>query len=326
MNFSRKISQVACGLLLCVGCGDSDNDTMTDATTVDTVAATGTSASSTAPDTTAQTDGETDPTGSETAGETSPSTGEPTTEDPTTTTENPTTDGPTSESDSDTTDTTDGGGPSFCLESCEENADCNLNGQNQGYTCSSDNLCASETGLCSTDQECQILYSGWEAGDNCAAQDQCALTQGCINLDGIGKCVYIPSDFLTCEAINQEEVQMPAIEGGTITVCGNTTAYCTEESYCLDGCSSNADCLSPGYPICNTDSNLCECGQDSDCANQPGASVCNDGICQCASDQDCQGLEYADTCYDGACGCSTDMVCEGYINAFDGTSVSCRGF
>lgn len=329
MNFTRKISRVACGLLLCVGCGsgDSDTDSMTDATTAGTVGTAGT-ASSTTPGTTSETEGETDPTGSETAGETStsdsPTTDGPTTDDPTTTTDGPTTDDPSVGSDSDS-DTTDGGGSTYCLESCEQDADCNLNGQNQGFTCGDDSLCTSEAGLCSTDVECQILYSGWEAGDNCAAQDDCALTQGCIDLNGVGKCVYIPSDFITCEGINQEEIPMPAIEGGTMTVCGNTTAYCTDDNYCLDGCSSNADCFAPGYPICNTDTNRCECGQDSDCTDQAGASVCNDGICQCAIDDDCLDLDNADACYDGVCGCSSEMVCEGYVNSFDGTTVSCRG-
>lgn len=325
MDMRAVLSRSLLGLLLCTACGDDNGrDSDTDASTNPTA---GTVGPTTAPTTSAETAAETDDTtgpGSDTdssGGETSPTTGEPTTGEPT---GEPTT---SSTTDDPTDDPTTGGGDGmYCIESCEQDADCSINGENQGYTCGADNLCTSDAGQCATDEECRILYSGWEFGDNCAAQGDCAVTQGCINLDGVGKCVYIPSDFLSCEDINQEEIPMPAIEGGTITVCGNTTAICTEDKYCLDGCSTNADCLAPAYPVCNTDTKRCECGTDADCANnQPGASVCLDGYCQCATDNDCAELDYADRCYDGACGCSQDQVCDGYTQAFDGTSVSCRG-
>ena len=237
--------------------------------------------------------------------------------------ESETSTGPTS-STGDTDPT--GGGLMFCHEICEVDDDCLIDGADQGLYCE-DSFCQGESqGSCSDDQECRDLFSGWSAGEACAAQDECAPTQGCMNLNGEGHCVYIPTEFLQCETINQEEVEVQAIEGGVMIACGNTSALCTEDKYCLDGCKSNSDCISPAYPVCNMQTKLCECGVDSDCANQPGASVCDAGVCRCGNDSDCAELDYADVCVDGACGCSEQSVCRDYMQVFDGTEVACKPF
>ncbi len=317
MRLVKALPYSILALILCVACGKDDpmdTDASTSSVTQGTVGPSTSPASDTAGETQSESESETQ---SETTGETD-GTSVGTTDDPTTaSTDDPST--------SDTDPTTGDDGASFCLESCEDDSDCNLDGQDMGYTCGSNNLCTTDFAGCTDDEECQIQFSGWEFGDNCAAQADCAVTQACINLDGAGKCVYAPSDFLSCEDINQEEVQAPAIEGGQITVCKNTTALCTEAKFCINGCSSNADCVVPNFPVCNTQTNHCECGQDSDCAGLQGTSICAEGVCQCASDADCAPLDYADTCYEGSCGCSEDMTCENYNPEFDGTSVSCRG-
>ncbi len=234
-----------------------------------------------------------------------------------------TTTGPTSSTGN--TDPT-GDGLMFCHEICEVDADCLIDGADQGLHCE-DSYCQGDVqGGCRDDEECRELYSGWSAGEACAAQDECALTQGCMNLNGEGHCVYVPTEFLQCETINQEEVEVQAIEGGAMIACGNTSALCTEDKYCLDGCKSNADCIVPGYPVCNMQTKLCECGVDSDCGTQAGASICDAGVCRCGTDSDCAELDYADICVDGACGCSEQSVCRDYMQVFDGTEVACKSF
>ncbi len=219
-----------------------------------------------------------------------------------------------------------GGGPMFCSEICEVDDDCFINGADQGLNCNNGYCQGESQGSCSEDQECRDLFSGWSAGDACAAQDECAPTQGCMNLNGEGHCVYVPTEFLQCETIKQEEVEVQAIEGGMMIACGNTSALCTEDKYCIDGCKSDADCLAPAYPVCNMQTKLCECGVDSDCDNQPGTSVCDAGICRCGNDSDCAELDNADVCTEGACGCSELSVCSDYTPIFDGTEVACKSF
>jgi hypothetical protein len=229
----------------------------------------------------------------------------------------------------DTTDPTDSGGDglSFCAEVCVDDSDCTVDGVDQGLSCGDNGICVGESnGICADDMDCRLLYSGWDKGDPCNAQGDCAVTQGCIELEGSGYCVFIPSDFLTCEDLNMEEVPMPAIEGGTIDVCGNTTAICTDDEYCIIACQSNVDCPSANFPVCNTDTGMCECGQDSDCDGIPGTSVCIDGACRCGADADCEPVDNADVCNEGACGCSSLRVCDGIEPTFDGTEVACKDF
>ncbi|MEZ4451312.1 MAG: hypothetical protein R3B09_17665 [Nannocystaceae bacterium] len=305
--------------LACAGGeGESDESATTNAATGSTAATASTST------------GGTDTSGSGTegtdSGSTSASTTAGTTTAGTTTSSSATTTETGSTTATSTSDSDSGGGFNFCGEVCDADDDCTIDGVDQGLSCDNGTCVGEVFGQCSDDMECKILYSGWAQGQPCNAQADCAITQGCINLEGEGHCVYIPSEFIECSTLNMEEVQMPAIEGGTITVCGNTSAICTKDKYCLDGCKSDLDCLSPNYPVCNAGTGICECGQDADCASQPGASVCDQGICRCGSDADCRELDYADVCNEGVCGCSGEAVCDGYPPVFDGTEVACKKF
>ena len=310
-----------CAALACTG-GDNegDSDATTNATSGAT-ATTGVSASQTSDTSTGSASGSSGTEGSSSDASTSASSASASATETGTTTATTNT--------SNTTDTTDSGGDgfSFCAEVRVDDSDCTVDGVDQGLHCGDNGLCAGENnGICADDMDCRLLYSGWDKGDPCNAQGDCAVTQGCIELEGAGYCVFIPSDFLTCEDLNMDEVPMPAIEGGTIQVCGNTTAICTDDKYCLIACQSNVDCLSPSFPVCNTNTGLCECGQDSDCDGIPGTSVCIDGACRCGADADCEAVANADVCNDGACGCSGLRVCDGVDQTFDGTEIACKDF
>jgi hypothetical protein len=242
----------------------------------------------------------------------------PTTNDPT---EDPTQD-PTQDPTEDPTDPS--GGDEFCVEICSTNADCLLDGADQGYQCEG-GRCVGDFSSCEDDEACKLLFSGWAQGDNCGAQADCAVTQACINLDGAGKCVYTPTEFLDCETINMVEIPMPAIEGGTVIACGNDSAFCHEDGYCLDGCSTDADCV--GLWTKCQGNNQCGCADNSECAGFPGLPVCDAGACFCGSDEDCAGAANAsgDLCTTlGYCGCSDVSICS-TETVFDGTTPACEG-
>ena len=172
-----------------------------------------------------------------------------------------------------------------------------------------------------------MLYSGWAFWDACGAQVDCAVIQGCISLNGSGHCVYVPSDFIQCETLNMVEIQMPAIEGGTIIVCGNNTAICSEQdgfSFCVEPCMSDLDCPSQFASSCNQRTGVCGCGSDAECGLIDGYSICDAGQCKCGSDADCAELGFADVCHDdGTCGCSGDAVCSNLDPSFAGTVPAC---
>ncbi|WAS91674.1 hypothetical protein [Nannocystis punicea] len=231
----------------------------------------------------------------------------------------PTTAGPTTEGE------TNGGSGQFCQEECAGDADCTLGGVDMGYTCQN-SRCVNESFKCSTDTQCNATISGWVL--DCAAQADCMMGYACVNIgDGVGKCAIVPSDFIMCETLTQEQLMADPIEGGAqIAVCGKTGAKC-ENEVCFDPCEANTDCPAQGgHPVCNTGTGRCECGSDADCTASgfPGFAVCNAGVCGCGQDSDCAGTMYSDKCYDGTCGCSTVDVCQ-TAQAFDGTMKVCEG-
>lgn len=241
---------------------------------------------------------------------------------PTTTTA-PTTMGPTTNTTEDTTT----GGPAgqYCQEACVGDADCMIGGVDMGWTCQ-DSRCTTDAGKCSTDTQCNALFSGWAT--DCAAQADCQMGFACVDIgEGMGKCAVTPSDFLMCETLMMEELQVPAIEGGMdIAVCGKTGAKCDNE-VCTDPCESNAECPAQGgHPMCNAGTGKCECTSNEDCAatGLGYLTTCNNGVCGCGSDADCVTTMGSDKCFEGVCGCSTVDVCPAE-NAFDGTTKVCEG-
>lgn len=297
--------------LLAAACGDDKDplDTVgTTATTTATATAT-TPATMSAPgtDSMSGTSDATDGTDSGTA--TSSPTGDPATSDPTT--GDPT-----------------GGGPSgnFCVEHCQADGDCLIDGQDVGYTCMQGTCSTGTSGNCSADLDCQILFSGWVTP--CMSQAECP-NQFCIDIGGgEGRCAYGPNDFIDCATLQQSEILMPPIEGGPdIPVCSNVDYACVDE-LCQNPCEVDADCANfPGLPRCNAGTGRCECSSDADCAGSgvEGFTACKTTYCGCASDAACVGLGVnADTCYDGFCGCSSAAVCT--TQSFDGTQVACEPF
>ena len=109
-----------------------------------------------------------------------------------------------------------------------------------------------------------------------------------------------------------DELEVRALEGGDVTVCGNIDATC-KDGDCFSPCKSDADCpVGQGTPHCSPDTGECRCMADADCqaTMQPGFSVCmEDGRCGCSSDFDCAGGSNVDTCVAGSCGCSSSAAC-----------------
>lgn len=246
-----------------------------------------------------------------------------TTEDPT---EGPaeTTEGPvdTTEGPSDTTGNPPSGG--FCIHQCGADEDCTIGGMDVGLTCV-DGLCTGESTGCTDDLECQAQFSGWIMPCTAGGGECDALMQVCVDVGGEGLCATPPSEFIDCATLMQDEIMTTDIDGADVTVCGNSTAACGAEGFCFDPCTEDADCVSEAYPVCNTTSGLCECGDDSHCEtlDVPQATTCVEGACGCADDQGCVDGGAGDVCNSGACGCSGDDACAKVENTFDGGMISC---
>jgi hypothetical protein len=191
-----------------------------------------------------------------------------------------------------------GDGATFCAEECSGKADCSQDPLE--FDCV-DGRCVADlgtSGSCSADGECRALFSGWST--DCTADDGCP-GQVCIDTGGgDGKCATEPSEFLTCEQIQMEELTMSRIEGGDVTVCGNDSARCnTDGGFCFDPCTSDGDCADSNHPSCNTTSGLCNCTASS--CSDFGDVCTSSGFCGCSSADACP----TDTNHPG-----TSWVCE----------------
>jgi hypothetical protein len=223
----------------------------------------------------------------------------------------------------DTSDTNADGG--FCIHQCMADADCLVDGQDVGLTCQ-DSLCTGDSSGCTDNAECVAVFSGWTMPCTAGGGECDQLMQICVAAGDGGLCATPPSDFFMCDVVpGWSEIEVPDIDGNLVTVCGNASAECNEQGFCYSPCQSDADCTSEAYPVCDTNSGLCGCSSDTDCATlgQPQASVCNAGVCGCGSDQHCVDGNAGDVCSDGACGCSGDAACANVENAFDGGMISC---
>ncbi|MDC0721060.1 hypothetical protein [Nannocystis bainbridge] len=243
-------------------------------------------------------------------------TGTVTSEPPATTT----TTAPTTEA------TTTGGAGQFCQEACASDTDCFVFGEDAGYTCQDQRCVNDVVTVCSTDEQCDVILSGWTI--TCAAQADCGNSYACVAIgDGAGKCAPRPSDGAPCDVLVGEELQVEPIEGGApVTVCGLTETRC-DDGVCFDPCANGSDCATQtGHPVCNPRTQRCECGEDSDCATSGigGYAVCIAGVCGCGQDADCVDTLRADTCVEGICHCSSAAACKG-PQVFDGTTKVCAG-
>lgn len=252
-----------------------------------------------------------------TAGASGTSTGGGTTEGTTaSTTTNPTTTSPTS----DASTTTGGGESGFCRESCVQDADCLIEGEDIGYTCVDGRCSSTSDFVCTSDDECDVLFSGWTKP--CTSQMDCwGLV--CIAVAGEGRCALAPSDLVACDDSYREEIAVSTIEGKPVIVCGETGAKC-DRGVCKNPCESEGECAAYlGRPHCNWQTRACECESDSECQDAwvPGYATCNDGVCGCGTDEDCDG-DNTDICVDGVCGCSSDATCT--TRVFDGTMIACE--
>ncbi|MEZ4454069.1 MAG: hypothetical protein R3B09_31735 [Nannocystaceae bacterium] len=230
----------------------------------------------------------------------------------------------TSTTASETTGGGSAGDGMFCVESCENDADCLLDGVDMDYKCVN-NFCQtdSSSSTCSADDECIALLSGWVTP--CEDDNGCP-GQVCVDVGGVGRCATEPSDLVMCDLFGFDEVDGNKYPGGeAVVVCANAGAKCGDSGLCYDPCTSDDDCasLGPAFQHCDVNSGVCGCESDNECEGAINASVCVDHTCQCASDADCTAVPYADTCYQGFCGCSGDAACGSYTPVFDGTMVGC---
>jgi hypothetical protein len=334
LTFPRSLL-FACFLL--PACGDDKGDD-TGSTTAATPATPAADPTVDSMDPTVDSMGTVDPSTDSTDPSTDPTadpTGDPST-DPSSTPTDPSTD-PTADPTGD-----DG---TFCQEECAADGDCTLGGTDIGFKCV-DGRCA---GGCADDNACIQMFSGWVT--DCVDQAGCP-GQACIDIGGgVGKCATAPSDFLMCDAIMQDEVMLPPIEGGAeIAVCANTDFTCSD-GQCVNPCEADADCMlfggqttcdtgtgqcvcgddaacaafNPDTPTC-TAAGFCGCADDSNCTADANAPTCNgNNFCGCMTDDNCVAAGTGDKCFDGSCGCSAAGACMG-TKAFDGTAFVCEGF
>lgn len=250
-------------------------------------------------------------------------------------------------SSGETADPTGGTPLHVCGEVCQVDADCSLEGENDGFTCH-ESKCV--LNLCTDDMTCVVMNSFWSY--DCATQADCDADQFhvCIDISGgVGRCAIASSDEFMCSGFLSTEWMFPLIEGGApITVCV-TLAYTCDlaDGQCKYLCHDDSLCAqNSAHPICDADTGLCVCTTDSQCqeSGAPGWNACHDGVCGCASDADCAGFQHPalsvchagvcgcavdadcvgpnwDTCQGGACGCSSADVCTEHF--FDGTTPVC---
>lgn len=209
-----------------------------------------------------------------------------------------------------------------CVEVCQTDTDCRINGQDEDHICV-DQRCVWPPGVCTDDAECRVRYSGWQPG--CTAEADCqSFGMHCVDLgDQVGRCALGP-DSVDCAMLGLGDVEAVTIEGQPILVCANITAEC-RGGMCLDPCMSDDDCIGlTGFPHCDLDSGFCHCVSDEGCtANEvPGWTTCHAGLCGCASDADCAGTANSDVCVGGQCGCSSVAACT-TPPIFDGTTYAC---
>jgi hypothetical protein len=207
------------------------------------------------------------------------------------------------------------GAPSvaMCQEACADDKDCL-----DGFECQ-DSRCVStaEPMTCTSDSLCQAQLSGWTT--ECNEQSDCLVTQVCVDVgETMGRCATKAGGVVSCETLQQDEVETKDFEGEDVTVCGNARAECGDNGACFARCAEDS---CPENFACNATSGACECDNDKACEGVPNASKCVMGQCVCADDGDC--TVNANKCNDGVCGCGDASVCD-QSAAHPGTSWVCE--
>lgn len=202
---------------------------------------------------------------------------------------------------------------SMCQEACAGDGDCL-----DGFECQ-DSRCVStaEPTSCTSDELCQAQLSGWTT--ECNEQSDCLVTQVCVDIgEAMGRCATEAGGVVSCETLQQDEVETKDFEGEDVTVCGNASAECGDNGVCFARCAEDS---CPANFACNATTGACECDNDKACEGTPNASKCVMGQCVCADDGDC--TVNANKCNDGVCGCGDASVCD-QTEAHPGTSWVCE--
>jgi hypothetical protein len=201
----------------------------------------------------------------------------------------------------------------MCQEACADDKDCL-----DGFECQ-DSRCVStaEPMTCTSDSLCQAQLSGWTS--ECNEQSDCLVTQVCVDIgDETGRCATEAGGVVSCETLQQDEIETKDFDGEDVTVCGKARAECGDDGACMERCAEDS---CPANFACNATTGACECDSDKACENTPNASRCVMGQCVCADDGDC--TVNANKCSDGVCGCGDASVCD-QTAAHPGTSWVCE--
>jgi hypothetical protein len=202
----------------------------------------------------------------------------------------------------------------MCQEACADDKDCLDGFECEGSRCVST---AEPPAKCSSDELCRAQLSGWTT--ECNEQSDCLLTQVCVDIgEEMGRCATEAGGVVSCETLQQDEIETKDFEGEDATVCGKSRAECGEDGACFERC--DADSCGENF-ACNETSGACECDNDKACEGQPNVSKCVAGQCVCASDGDC--TVNANKCNSGVCGCGDASVCD-QTAAHPGTSWVCE--
>jgi hypothetical protein len=216
---------------------------------------------------------------------------------------------------------------------CHDGSECTNAGQCFAGQClqtdkNSGTACTSDGAFCTGAEVCDGAGSCVSAGDPCAGPDgdfNCRetcneATDSCTTPDPDGSACHDGNECTnTGECFDGSCLQLNRSSG---TACTSDGAFCTGAEVC-DGLGT---CVSPGDPCTGPDGDgdcreSCNETTDSCTANDPNASLCDDGD-PCTGSDSCQAGSCAGSDRPEGAGCSDGLFCNGGEVCVFGTCTS----
>ena len=171
--------------------------------------------------------------------------------------------------------------------------------------------CQDPNAVCAVDSDCLANVSQWTV--SCLDDAGCfADVEACVTSNGKGYCASLPDpnfpDFPCVTGVVLSVARFGT--QGNVDVCGSPDPRCFGGK-CAAGCSDpdQGGCNNGEGNVCNTNTGLCECDTNDDCAS----NLCDNRRClDCATSDDCAASAAStglDTCVNGKCSCSGSQVC-----------------